>query len=43
MKPNDRSQRLLEAASAVLHAAPDHSLNAVVLNKVLFYLDLASL
>jgi hypothetical protein len=43
MNPNDKSRRLIEAASAVLHAAPDHSLNAVVLNKVLFYLDLASL
>lgn len=43
MKPNDKSQRLIEAASAVLHAAPGRSLNAVVLNKVLFYLDLALL
>jgi hypothetical protein len=34
---------LIEAASAVLHAAPGHSLNVVVLNKVLFYLDLVSL
>lgn len=43
MDPNEKSQRLVEAASAVLHAAPKRSLNAVVLNKVLFYLDLASL
>jgi Protein of unknown function (DUF4065) len=43
MNPNEKSQRLIEAASAVLHAAPGHSLNVVVLNKVLFYLDLVSL
>ncbi|MDZ4848413.1 MAG: Panacea domain-containing protein [Pirellulaceae bacterium] len=43
MEPNEKSQRLLEAACAALHAAPNRSLNAVVLNKVLFYLDLASL
>jgi hypothetical protein len=43
VSPNDKSQRLIEAATAVLHAAPNHSLNAVVLNKALFYLDLASL
>ncbi len=43
MDTNEKSLRLIEAASAVLHAAPDHSLNVVVLNKVLFYLDLASL
>jgi len=40
---NDRNLRLIEVASAVLHAAPGHSLNAVVLNKVLFYIDLATL
>lgn len=43
MESNEKSRRLIEAASAVLHAAPDRSLNAVVLNKALFYLDLASL
>ncbi len=43
MNPSNKSQRLIEAASAVLHAAPDHSLNVVVLNKALFYLDLAAL
>jgi len=43
MESNDKSQRLIEAASAVLHAAPNRSLNVVVLNKVLFYLDLAAL
>lgn len=43
MSTNDKSQRLIEAASAVLHAATGHALNAVVLNKVLFYLDLAAL
>jgi len=39
----EKSERLIEAASAVLDAAPDKQLNAVVLNKTLFYLDLASL
>lgn len=43
MEANEKSQRLVEAASAVLHAAPHYALNAVVLNKALFYLDLASL
>lgn len=43
MAADDRNLRLIEVASAVLHAAPGHSLNAVVLNKVLFYIDLATL
>ncbi|QDV54299.1 Panacea domain-containing protein [Rosistilla oblonga] len=43
MTPAEKSQRLIETASAALHAAPGHELNAVVLNKVLFYLDLATL
>ncbi len=43
MEPNEKSERLIEAATAVLNAAPDRRLNAVVLNKALFYLDLASL
>lgn len=43
METNEKSQRLIEAASAILHAAPNRCLNAVVLNKVLFYLDLAVL
>ncbi|CAN5201984.1 hypothetical protein BH09SUM1_BH09SUM1_25880 [soil metagenome] len=43
MDSNEKSERLIEAASAVLNAAPMHRLNAVVLNKVLFYLDLSSL
>ncbi len=43
MESNEKSQRLIEAASAVLNAAPDRRLNIVVLNKALFYLDLASL
>lgn len=43
MEPAEKSRRLIEAASAVLHAAPGQRLNAVVLNKVLFYLDLATL
>ena len=43
MEPEERSERLIEAASAILNAAPDRRLNIVVLNKALFYLDLASL
>ena len=43
MESNEKSQRLIEAASAVLNAAPDRRLNIVVLNKAIFYLDLASL
>lgn len=43
MSTTEKGERLLEAAAAVLNAAPDHRLNAVVLNKALFYLDLASL
>ena len=43
MVPEERSERLIEAASAILNAAPDRRLNIVVLNKALFYLDLASL
>ena len=39
----EKTERLVEAAAAVLNAAPAHRLNVVVLNKVLFYLDLASL
>jgi hypothetical protein len=43
MVPNEKSERLIEAASAILNAAPNRRLNTVVLNKALFYLDLASL
>jgi len=43
MEPTEKSERLIEAASAVLNAAPERRLNIVVLNKALFYLDLASL
>lgn len=43
MTTNEKSERLIEAATAILNAAPEHRLNAVVLNKALFYLDLASL
>jgi hypothetical protein len=43
MEPSEKRDRLIEVASAVLNAAPDRRLNAVVLNKALFYLDLASL
>ena len=43
MDGSEKSERLIEAASAVLDAAPGQRLNAVVLNKTLFYLDLASL
>ncbi len=38
----EKMERLVEAAAAVLNSAPSHRLNVVVLNKVLFYLDLAS-
>ncbi len=43
MDVNEKSERLIEAASAILNAAPNRRLNAVVLNKTLFYLDLAHL
>jgi hypothetical protein len=43
MDPSEKTERLIEAASVVLSAAPNRRLNTVVLNKVLFYLDLASL
>ena len=43
MVPEEKRDRLVEAAAAILNAAPDSRLNIVVLNKVLFYLDLASL
>ena len=43
MDSGEKCERLIEAASAVLNAAPEHRLNTVVLNKTLFYLDLASL
>lgn len=43
MDSHEKSVRLMEAASAVLNAAPQRRLNTVVLNKALFYLDLASL
>ena len=40
-KKNKR--RIVEAAAAVLGAVPERELNAVVLNKALFYLDLIAL
>lgn len=40
---SEQRQRLLEAAVAVLQAVPGRKLNAVVLNKALFYLDLIAL
>jgi hypothetical protein len=43
MENDEKRERLIEAASAVLNVAPNRRLNAVVLNKALFYLDLASL
>lgn len=43
MDANEKSERLIEVAVAALNAAPNHRLNAVVLNKALFYIDLASL
>lgn len=43
MDAKEKQGRLLEAASAVLSAAPNRRLNITVLNKALFYLDLVSL
>ena len=43
MPPNEKRERLLEAASAVLERADGNQLNAVCLNKAIFYLDLVSL
>ena len=43
MNPQERSDRLIEAACAILNVVPNHRLNIVVLNKALFYLDLVSL
>lgn len=40
---NEKQQRLLETAVALLAAAPDQKMNAVTLNKSLFYFDLACL
>ncbi len=40
MPTNEKSERLVEVASVALESAPEHRLNAVVLNKVLFYADL---
>jgi len=39
----DRSERLIEAALAILQASDAHELNITVLNKALFYLDLLTL
>jgi len=43
MFKNEKQQRVVEAAVALLDAAPDRRMNAVTLNKSLFYLDLACL
>jgi uncharacterized phage-associated protein len=43
MDAQEKSDRLIETAIAALSASPSHRLNAVVLNKALFYIDLASL
>ena len=43
MSSDEKSIRLIEAASALLAASRNKRLNAVPLNKALFYLDLASL
>jgi len=43
MEAKERQERLIEAAMAILGAAPNRRLKAVLLNKALFYLDLASL
>lgn len=40
---NEKTMRLLEAASALLESAPSRRLNIVVFNKALFYLDLLAL
>lgn len=43
MDAQEKSDRLMEAASAVLNVAPNRRLKVVILNKALFYLDLAAL
>ena len=43
MSPEEKRIRLIEAAAALLQAAPRQRLNTVALNKGLFYLDLVSL
>ena len=43
MQPDEKQERLINAASAILGAAPNNKLNIVILNKTLFYLDLVSL
>lgn len=43
MNSDSKQKRLLEAAAAILDFTPEKRLNIVVLNKALFYLDLASL
>lgn len=43
MDSASKRKRLLEAAAAILAFTPEKRLNIVVLNKALFYLDLASL
>ena len=43
MDSNSKRRRLLESAAAILSFTPEEKLNIVVLNKALFYLDLASL
>lgn len=43
MTNEEKSERLLEAATEILVASPGRSLNVVALNKALFYLDLVAL
>lgn len=43
MATNEKCERLIEAACAILNDVPNHRLNIVVLNKALFYVDLMSL
>lgn len=43
MDKDEKRQRLIEAAMALLESVPQQKLNIVVLNKALFYLDLAAL
>lgn len=43
MDVSEKHERLLEAASLLLSFAPNQTMKSVILNKALFYLDLAAL
>jgi hypothetical protein len=43
ISPEERSERQVETVSALLQAARGHRMNAVVLNKAMFYADLVAL